>query len=299
MTDVTGAVLVGYDGSQESAMAVEWAAVEASRRGEALVVLHAASFTQAVSKVIGRGEPASSPEGSSQVGADQGAELARRQVPDLQVRAMTDTRGAASALVDLSGRASLVVVGNRGRGRVAGGLLGSVAFALATHARSSVVVVRGDPARHHDRDLSVVVGVDGSGNLARRFFSEDQASRAGTELAILVAWQSVPANPWDRGDLANPDASSEASEQARQAANRIAEEAVEDAAGRHPNLAVVPAVGEGRPEELLVDASGEASLVVVGTRGRSDLASLLLGSVSRSVLHRAHCPVALVRSGYS
>ena len=54
-------------------------------------------------------------------------------------------------------------------------------------------------------------------------------------------------------------------------------------------------VPEGRPELVLAEASSEAGLVVVGARGRGDLASLLLGSVSRGVIHRSECPVEIIR----
>nr|BFE79293.1 hypothetical protein GCM10020093_018940 [Planobispora longispora] len=51
------------------------------------------------------------------------------------------------------------------------------------------------------------------------------------------------------------------------------------------------------PVPVLSDASRQADLVVVGSHGRGGFSSAVLGSVSHGVLHRAHCPVAVVRPG--
>ena len=50
-----------------------------------------------------------------------------------------------------------------------------------------------------------------------------------------------------------------------------------------------------RPADALITLSEDARLVVVGSRGRGGLVGAVLGSVGRAVLHRAHCPVAVVR----
>lgn len=50
------------------------------------------------------------------------------------------------------------------------------------------------------------------------------------------------------------------------------------------------------PVDALADASRDALMIVVGSRGKGALGRLLLGSVSRGVLEHAHCPVAVIHS---
>jgi nucleotide-binding universal stress UspA family protein len=75
----------------------------------------------------------------------------------------------------------------------------------------------------------------------------------------------------------------------------ITSEAITPWTEKFPDVDVRTQVMQGRPADVLVDASESAKLVVVGSRGRGGFRGLHLGSVSRSVLHRAHCPVAVIR----
>ncbi len=289
-------VVVGYDGSAGSVEALTWATVEASSRGADLTVLAAADL----SAVASAGAPSlvDGVRAGQQHLAAEGVAWAVRVVEDLgghraaTVRAQVTLTSPAQALVDASERADLVVVGNRGHGRIAGALLGSVAFSVTAAARCPVVVVRGDAQRRPGPAAPVVVGVDdspGAGDALAH--GADAAHRAGAPLVVLAAWSTPEvraggyAEPYGRELVAG----------ARRTAAAVADLAADRARTAHPGLPVTTRVLEQRPAGALADASTDAGLVVVGARGRGGIASLLLGSVSHATVHAARCPVAVVR----
>ncbi len=127
----------------------------------------------------------------------------------------------------------------------------------------------------------LVVGTDGSDASLRAVdWAADDAARRQVPLRV------VHASLWTRqGGQAPP------------AVEDIAASAVERAASRHPGLAVTAEVLADDPVEALIGDYRHILAVVVGTRGRGELADLLLGSVSLSVAARARCPVVVVRDG--
>ena len=131
----------------------------------------------------------------------------------------------------------------------------------------------------------IVVGVDGSphSNAALRWSLDQAQARAGAVTAVL-AWQvpfvSIP-GAFDRGEL----------EEAYRAFLIKTVSEVEPA----PAVPLGTVLAEGDPTQALVRAAQGADLLVLGIRGRSPAAGLLLGSVSQACAASASCPVVLVK----
>ena len=196
-------------------------------------------------------------------------------------------------MIEESRRAELVVVGSRGLGGFTGLLLGSVGAQVAAHAHCPVLVVRPDE-QPIPVDGPVLVGVDGSES--SRLAVGLGADEAGLRDVPLVL---VHVGPPD-GDRTVPEEIEESQAAYQAEAVRLLADASAVVRAEHPDLVVrehpVRAAGAAQG---LIEASGTASLLVVGTRGRAGFAGLLLGSVSQAAIQHAHCPVlvAHTRSG--
>lgn len=303
--EVPPGVVVGWNGSVTSREAVRWAALEAVARGCSLTVVHAAgSYADWVDPVV-------TPDVASFADelAAEGARLAREVVhasapvvggplgsSRVLVHHRADMRVARRVLVEASARAHLVVVGDRGRGELAAALLGSVAMSVASHARCTVVVVRDDGYRRAGPGRPVVVGVDGSpASRAAVEFAADAAARADAALHVRASW-AVPVTATYGPAPGLALAPVREAEVARGAARRRAAEAAAAAREAHPGLQVGVHVADEHPATGLAEASREAGLLVVGSRGRGAARGLLLGSTSLELVHRAQCPVAVVHA---
>lgn len=285
---------MGYDGSEESKVAIEWATAVAARRNAPLQVLAATGQQDAEALATEPGLAAVGEHLAERL-AQEGAAVAREH-SGTEVSATGAYGGAVSALVEASRDAQLLVVGHRGTGRFRGTRVGSVAFEVSTHAKCPVAVVRHSLRPLPTAEFPSVVGVDGSPSSD---IALDQAAAwaddAGSLLRIVVSWKRPMVHRG--GEPAGADAAALdeiASRPARRAAE-IAAGAVARVRWAHPSLRVEQVVIEGRASDAIVDAAADASLIIVGARGRGDFASLLLGSVSREVIQQADCAVYVVR----
>jgi nucleotide-binding universal stress UspA family protein len=284
-------VVVGYDGSYPSQRALDLAAREALRRGVGLTV---ATAVPSLEKGPAGAMPrlARRTTGDSGVASRRGAARARQVSPDLVVEALTREEGAAGMLVELSWWAELLVVGTRGHGDVGGALLGSVAFAVTAHAHCPVLVVDGSGHVMPGPGHPILVGVDGSEAAAAALrYAADLAAEVSAPLTVATVWRCTTQDTW----IAAYGADFDVAERIRATAERTAAGAVDQAIRWHPTLTVHAEVVDGIPGHALPDLARDHALVVVGSRGRGGFAGLLLGSVSHAVIHRAPCPVLVVR----
>lgn len=136
---------------------------------------------------------------------------------------------------------------------------------------------------------SVVVGIDGSSHSELALaWAVHQAETERRPLAIVHAAGAVPIT-----SVGSPVA--ESRRQLRIVGRRITDHALGYVVKRSPDLRVNVVMKLGDPQSLLLEASESASVVVLGSRGRGALTSLLLGSVSVAVSASARCPVVVVR----
>lgn len=289
-------LVVGYDGSPHSRAAVEWAAAEASRRGVELTVLYAADYVAVpAGPMLAPPDMRAWADETGEEMAREGAEQAAKTAADVTVHTAARIGSPSRVLVEASTQAELVVVGSRGRGELAGALLGSVAFSVSAHAHCPTVVVRGDGMTVAGPDHPVVVGVDGSSAAAVALrFAVDAAARASAPLTVLTAWQGPAADGWADAYWSAIDPSMPPGQAARAAAEQVAAAAVAAVRESHVEIEVQSKVVSGRSAQALTAASRGAGLLVVGARGRGGFSSLLLGSVSHGAIHGAACPVVVV-----
>ena len=131
-----GPVVVGTDGSADSEQAVAFGFEEAARTGQPLQVVYCWHPQDQHADSI------ESTEGLLKNWLAESLAPYWDKYPTVRAQASVIEGRASVQLVDLSATASLVVVGSRGRGGVAGLLLGSVSQSLLHHADSPVAVVR-------------------------------------------------------------------------------------------------------------------------------------------------------------
>ncbi|MEU1481962.1 universal stress protein [Streptomyces sp. NPDC005760] len=298
---MTRTVTVGLDGSSESRAAAEWAAREAQLLGLPLKLVHV-------------WEPVPAPMAQAPLlGAEthqhwaeriprEAAEGVRLRHPGLDVATEQLSGHPADMLADAAKDAELLVLGSRGLSGIGGFMVGSVALSAVAHAERPVVLVRAgeQAADEHEMDPAgipsaatpfrpVVLGLDvESPDEELIEFAFAAAARRSTTLRVVHAWNPPPYYAYGlsvdlelHGELARREATTLA-------------EILRPWHKKFPDIEVTEESSYGSPGNHLVDASREASLVVVGRRIRRAALGAHIGPVTHAVLHHSTAPVAVV-----
>jgi nucleotide-binding universal stress UspA family protein len=132
----------------------------------------------------------------------------------------------------------------------------------------------------------IVVGVDGSeGSKKALGWAADQAALTHATLRVVTAWHvhvGFGFPPMLPVSYEEP-------------ARRELEATTLAVLGHSPACLVEAELKQGHPRQVLVDASIDADLLVVGSRGLGGFAGMLLGSVSEYCASHAKCTVVIVR----
>jgi nucleotide-binding universal stress UspA family protein len=229
--------------------------------------------------------------------------LAEKQVSDVARRLQADGRTVegvvlhdrpATVLVEEATRsgADLVICGSRGRGGISSLLLGSVSAEVVDHAPCPVLVAR-------------------KASIGRVVFATDGSAPAAAAEALLSAWpifEGVPIDVVSVADVVQPwhtgiaptmyaqvlEAHARDLAHAKAECTRIAEETVARLAAAGRTVRAVVRTGDPAAEIIAATEESGADLVVMGSRGRTGLARIFLGSVARNVLHASDVSVMVV-----
>ena len=140
----------------------------------------------------------------------------------------------------------------------------------------------------------ILVGVDGSDHSRRALgWAIREAAQHDVPLTVVAVrpaavrpathiYWPMPVLPEDSGDL----------EHARTAVREFVDKVANEIGETVPEVTVNVVTGD--PAEELINASRDADMLVVGSRGSGGFAKLLLGSVSSKVTHHAACAVVVI-----
>lgn len=312
------AVTVGLDGSPESRAAAEWAACEARMRGLPLRILHVRApelEPSAQAPPPGRGTHPSRTgrNGTRTPPADgwgrimrRSAESLRLRHPGVEVISEQVAGSPAETLAEAADTAELLVLGSRGLveiGGLGGFLAGSTGLSVIAHAARPVVLVRvceqgaaeprqPDPAAVPSAAVPfrpVVVGLDlDDPDETPLEFAFDSAARRNAAVRVVHGWSVPPPAGYGVSDGCDALGSL-----ARRRAAELAE-VVHPWRQKFPELDVIEASRSGSAAAVLVAASSDACLVIVGQRLRTGPVGGHVGQVTHAVLHHAAAPVAVV-----
>lgn len=268
-------IVVGFDGTNASLVAVDWAAARAAHGSTRM-------------EIVTIGGTILSDE--SQIGASLlAAELRVRDcAPDCEVISRRVEGTMPTALLEQATAADLLVVGAHRNG-AASSILSSRFLRLATGSAVPIVVV---PDHWSPSDAAVVVGLSGHEASSHAVeVAAGEADATGASLVIVRAWEMpVPRVEGPISLRASPI-------QVRAQHAKVLRDANQRLRATYPRLLVEQILSHGDTAGVLLERARDASLLVIGMAPRHLLADALRDSVVHELLTHSVVPVCLVPNG--
>jgi nucleotide-binding universal stress UspA family protein len=271
--------LAGLDGSGPSVAALRWALHRADWYRANLAVVH-----------VDEGERQSGAPSDAILGANfpGGSELiaatgvAAESYPDVPVTTRFAVGNASDELARLSRDSDLLVIGTHKTGYLRGRTIGARGIYVASHTDCSVAVI---PDVSLVSRRGIVVGISpATGSPVALLAGAREAQRLNQPL-ILVSASPSRGVPAGRGDTLDSATGKEA-----------LSEAVGTATAMMPGLEVHSRLSSRPPAVALLDASRDASLLVLGAENEHDPTHSMIGPVTHDVLMNINVPVLIARA---
>ena len=207
-------------------------------------------------------------------------------IPSASVKRINEIGNPAQMILQAArtAKADLIVVGARGRSRVAEAVLGSVSHRVLMHSPCTTLIARRE-ARPIQRVLVAVEGKEDADRIVG--WLHDHPFMNPVELCILSV--VVPLGVAEPYMLAGLEPWSEV-------ARTYAEDLVKRVAASFsaPAYKVRTCVATGQAAATVAAQAEGMDLIVVSTQGRHGLDRFLMGSVSHSIVHHVSGPVLIV-----
>lgn len=282
------AVVVGVDGSSRNAAAIEYAAELAHRTGRPLRLTSVvdSSAEAAVMRLV---TPGATAWGTSPSVLQASRARAARAHPGLAISEQVREGSPVSGLLQAAADEAVLVVGRRGLGALARSVIGSTSIGVAGRAVVPVVIVPDGWPGALRPEAPVVVALhagEHEDTLLDHAFGE--ASAVGAPLVVVRVQEPEPAPTYDAWFGPSPTGA--------EPLDQPVEPQLAPYRAAHPKVEVTVVGPTDRQSKLLLHESEDARLIVLG-RGHRAPWGLGLGSLARTVLHKAQVPVAVVPTG--
>jgi len=277
------AIVVGVTGKGQNTDALRYAAREASMTSRAVILVHAPESMLPPlppSLLITNDILVEAGASVAQEVRDEFEEISQGSVP-VDIRVLPGDPGRL--LGEMSGDAALLVLQHRSLSALHRLFTGSTVATAVAHAQCPVVSV---PAGHDGPEKGLVVAglLEDGGPRAVAEAAFREADHRQDSLRLVHGWRLAP--DYDHF-LAQDGLWQEA---LRTSLDSVAS----DLSQKYPGIEIEVNVEHDWPADVLVAASREADLLVLGRHSGSGLFAPRLGARARAVVAHAECPVMVV-----